>query len=450
MQQESLNEYIYSLRVTKNKHWKDIVDIINNEYNTNFTENALQKRLKRYKIKTNKQTTIYKTDNSFGVNVPANTTTYNDDGSITKEQIVDDDAGNLITKINKCGGNKNKILELLGYNSDNWILVMLKISNWEQHSKKNGTHNLHAIQYRVKPKNDIDISLEEKIDIANRVMTNKIIPLTKISFKKDNKNDKSFNKDKMMELTGIELHLGKLAYKEDTTQDYNYEIAKKRFEYIINEVIEYQKYQKCDTCFLCIGNDFFNYDTITGTTTKGTPQTNDLTYRRMFELGLKMYSDALQKLYYHFNNIEVRLQNGNHDKLTCFHLYLALKCGFKDIKKIHFSEDYKDVQAFVWGNNAIFYTHGNAKTKRLALSLPHEFSEIWGKTKNHELHIGHFHSENITQEENGIITRIVSSPTSIDDWHYENRFICAQQKYQVFVWDKNKGLEEIKHISFDE
>lgn len=48
-----------------------------------------------------------------------------------------------------------------------------------------------------------------------------------------------------------------------------------------------------------------------------------------------------------------------------------------------------------------------------------------------------------------MITRRIGSPTATDQWHYEERFIGATQKYQTFVWDKEKGLQNIKYINFD-
>ena len=48
-----------------------------------------------------------------------------------------------------------------------------------------------------------------------------------------------------------------------------------------------------------------------------------------------------------------------------------------------------------------------------------------------------------------MITRRVGSPTGTDQWHYEERFIGSTQKYQTFVWDKDKGLLNIKYINFE-
>ncbi|MBO7527152.1 MAG: hypothetical protein J6T74_04545, partial [Clostridia bacterium] len=108
-----------------------------------------------------------------------------------------------------------------------------------------------------------------------------------------------------------------------------------------------------------------------------------------------------------------------------------------------------DVQCFIWGKCGIFFSHGDSNLKRLIKSIPAEFYEEWGKTTFRELHLGHLHKEVVVDDDSGIITRRVGSPTATDQWHYEERFIGATQKYQTFVWDKEKGLQNIKYINFD-
>lgn len=437
---KQIDEKIIQLRETQDLKLQEVADIINNEYGVSLSPSGVKSRYRRAKglaSDTKKQ----------AVEVPVidkyeNSETLLADGSIISQKVIEEDTENLIRDIRNAHGNKEKILQILGFDNDEFELTNIKISSWDQKGKK-GDKQLHSLRYQVKPCQLDDITVKQKCEIAKELFSKSIIPFQEKPIKKI----KGLDKNKMMELTGIELHLGKLAFKQDTTQDYNYKIAQERFNHIINEVIDYQKYQKADTCLLCIGNDFFNYDTIQGTTTKGTPQANDLTYRTMFNVGLTLYTKAILKLAQIFNKVEVRLQNGNHDKITCFHLFIALDCYFKNVKNVNFSNNYRDVQCFEWGDCAIFFTHGGNRTnKRLPLSIPSEFSEEWGRSKYREAHIGHTHHEMLTQEENGLICRTVSSPTATDNWHYENRYVGSLPKYQVFIWDKNIGMTDIKHI----
>jgi hypothetical protein len=82
-------------------------------------------------------------------------------------------------------------------------------------------------------------------------------------------------------------------------------------------------------------------------------------------------------------------------------------------------------------------------------SIPAEFYKEWGSSIFRELHLGHLHKEVVVDDESGMITRRIGSPTGTDQYHYEERFIGATQKHQIFVWDANKGLKSIEYINFE-
>lgn len=367
------------------------------------------------------------------------TQTYNQDGSIDVCKDFYFDSNQEKTP--------DDILILFGYSPKEWELVSWTIGKWEVAIKDEDQNRIcTTIRAKIKPRLKKDLTNAEYAEIAKEVFSKSIKPLKTTKSTKT----KQLNPNKMLELPGIELHLGKLAYENETGQDYNTSIAIDRFNHIVSEVVAQQEIEQCDTCLVCIGNDFFNSDTVNNTTTRGTQQFNDVRFKQMFGIGLQMYVQMLLTLRSKFNNVEVRLQQGNHDYMSSFYLYMALSCYFKDDDIINFSDDIKDVQVFEWGKCAIFFTHGDSNLKRLIKSIPAEFYEVWGKTIYRELHLGHLHCEVVVDDNSGMITRRVGSPTGTDAWHYQERFIGATQKYQTFVWDSRKGLSNVKYITFDD
>lgn len=437
--EKRITNRIEELKEHSNKTWADIAKIVAEEFSVAISGEQARWKYRKSQNKI-KSRVVY---GNIVKESHSNTEELLDDGSIISEKIISEDTENIIHNIKKNKGNKQKILEILGFDYEEWMLQNLRISRWQQKSKDEDKE-LYSLRYHVKPVSLNDITLKQKCEIALTLLKENIVPY---EFK-PRKSISTLNDELLMEITGIELHLGKLAYKEDTNEEYNWRIAKKRFSQIIEEIVKYQKIQKCGTCLLCIGNDFFNSDNLAGTTTKGTQQNNDLSYKTMYKLGLELYIKSIKTLRKCFNRIDVRLQNGNHDTLSSYHLYMSLSCYFAKCKNVVFDNNYKTVQAYKFGKCAIFFTHGNKNMKRLVGTIPNEFGRIWGDTNIRELHIGHFHSEQLTKEENGLIVRQVSSPSSTDIWHYEERYNSAIHKYQVFVWDKEKGITDIKHISF--
>lgn len=408
--------------------WQQASEIINDKYGTNLNGEALRGR---YRTQISKQEL-----NEMKLELKEYQTQFNDN-TIEAQKIV---------AYNKeIMGDKSKLLKYLGYDPSVWEFVYVTTSTWQQHTKEQSTKQLYSVKYKIKPLTKEGLSLEDALEIAKKEFQKAIIPL---NLPKKAKNVE-LDDNKMLEIPGIELHLGKMAWSGDTGEDYDKNIAQDRFYHILEEINSQQEVEKCGKCLLCIGNDFFNSDTINATTTKGTPQTNDLRWKKMFLLGLQMYKDMLLSLREQFNEIEVRLVSGNHDEMASFYLYMALSQFFSEDNVIKFSDNYKQVQCCVFGKNLIAFSHGDSNLKRLIKSIPIEFYKEWGSTIYKELHLGHLHKEVVVDDESGMITRRIGSPTGTDQWHYEERFIGSTQKAQTFVWDKEKGLKCINYINFE-
>ena len=56
------------------------------------------------------------------------------------------------------------------------------------------------------------------------------------------------------------------------------------------------------------------------------------------------------------------------------------------------------------------------------------------------------HKEVTVDDDSGMITRRIGSPCATDNWHYQNRFVGATKKHQIFLWDKENGLVNIHYI----
>ena len=428
----SLNEKIIELgnRVKKGEMtWKLAAEEINSAYGECLSGDAVRKRYKT-RIKKAGVDVDTKIDES-----KREYTTEFGDGTIEAQKVVE---------YNKeIFGDKKKLLKYLGYNADEWEFVFVTTSVWQQHTKEQTTKELYAVKFKVKPVVK-GLSLEKSLEAAKEVFNAGIAP---IKFKKEAK--KKLNPNRLMEIPAIELHLGKYAEELEVGSDYNSEIAKGRFYHILEEIVHQQEQEMCDKALVMIGNDFFNSDTVNGTTTKGTPQSNDIRWKSMFILGLELYKDFFMTLRTHFNKIDVRLCQGNHDTMSSFYLYMALSAYFRLDNVIEFSDNYREYQCYRFGDNAIFFGHGDGNFKRIVQSIPAEFYKEWGESKYRELHLGHLHSQFAVDENSGLITRRIGSPTMPDAWHYGERFIGAVPSHQVFVWDAESGLNSIKYITFD-
>lgn len=412
-----------------NMTWKEVADILNGEFGENLSRDAVRKR-------------FYVRDRRNGgdeLNTEIN-------GSGEYETIYENgmvEAQKVVEYSKEVFGDKRKMLEYLGYNSEEWEFVYLTTSMWNQHTREQTTKQLYAVKFKIKPVIKT-LSLDKALECAKEVFKREIKPF---KFKKEEK--KALDEELLVEIPAIELHLGKYAEKLEVGQDYNSDIAKERFYNILEHILGIQDVIKADRAVVMIGNDFFNSDTVNNTTTKGTQQFNDSRWKSLFINGLAMYQEFLITLRDNFNHVDVRLCQGNHDTMSSFYLYMALSAFFANDEIVEFCDNYREYQCYKFGDNAIFFGHGDTNLKRLVQSIPAEFYREWGETKFHELHLGHLHSQMAVDEQNGLIMRRISSPTEIDSWHYSERFVGAVPNHQVFVWHKNQGLKRIEYISFE-
>lgn len=340
----------------------------------------------------------------------------------------------------------DNVLQKFGYDPKEWELQTWRFGKWEVAIADEDENRVcTTIRAVIKPRCKTELSREDYLEVVKQSMKEIVEPL-----KFDKKEEiKGLDKNKMIEFPATELHLGKLAWAGDTGQDYDQKIAKDRFRHIIKEVCNEQDIQKAETLFMTIGNDFFNSDTVENTTTKGTYQNNDLRWKKMFLVGLELYKEALITLRDKFGKIDIQLCQGNHDVMSSYYLYIALSQFFSEDDKIKFSSNLQTTQCYQFGKVAIFTNHGDTNLKRLIKSIPAEFYEEWGQSTFRELHLGHLHKEVVVDDESGMITRRVGSPSGTDEWHYNSRFVGATQKQQLFVWDKERGLLNQKYICFD-
>lgn len=402
--------------------WQQAANIINKQFSIELSSEALRKKYER----------LPKDMESFD---EEELTLYGD-GSVEPRVIVN------LSKEEK--SSPEKVLAKMGYDIRNWKLEKLQISAYQQHTKEQTTKDMYAVKARLIPINKTELTPEECAQIAQTIFQQAITPL-----KIKECTSKELDDDKLMEDPGIELHLGKMAWEGDTGQNYDKNIAIARFNDILSNRVRLQEREKCGKLLVLVGNDFFNSDNVDATTTKGTPQTNDLRWKKMFIIGLELYKKYFDTLIPMFHDIEVRLVEGNHDKMASFYLYQSLKQAYG--KQANFSDNYKEVQCCQFGDVAIFFSHGDVKGKqgldRLIRSIPTEFYKEWGTSKFRELHLAHLHSEHVVDDESGMITRRNGAPTGTDQWHYEERYFSTQ-KQQTYIWHKYDGLLDINYHNF--
>src|SRR5574344_400647 len=240
------DEYYAFLINAKNKTknglstWVNLAEEFNKKFNDNITSDTLRLRSKRY-VSALANGRDFKDSKPKQDDSTKEFETKFSDGTVEARKIV---------KYSKAiFGDNDKLLEYLGYDKTQWEFVYVTTSSWEQSSKKDGLKNLYAVKFKLKPK--LTPSITDMVEDIKKVLAKEIKPLAQTS---TIANVTQLNDNLLMEIPAIELHLGKLSNAVETGENYDVKIARLRFEYILQKIIDKQKEANCGTCLLVIGN----------------------------------------------------------------------------------------------------------------------------------------------------------------------------------------------------
>ena len=245
----------------------------------------------------------------------------------------------------------------------------------------------------------------------------------------------------------FDLHLGKLAWGEETGEDYDSKIAERRFISAIEDMIAKASGTKFDKVLFIVGNDIFNSDKSFpyGQTTAGTPQTDDVRYQKMFRTGIRLMTWAIQRLG-EIASVDVVTVFSNHDYERVFYLGEVLSAIYTNHPNVNVDNSPKPRKYYQYGANLIGLAHGHGeKPDVLPLLMAQEAKEMWSETSYREWLLGHIHHKKqlLTQSSkdyNGVKITYLTSPSSPDLWHSQNGYVGSIKGAEAFVYNKKEGL----------
>ena len=328
-----------------------------------------------------------------------------------------------------------EIIRLLGFDPEYCQLVSStkKLSEWDAQSADGEINQLHSyrISGTVKPLKPGEVSM----DMVKNVLIDAMREEKLMSPVKEKKPIG----DKIAIVSIADLHLGKLAWAPECGESYDYKIAIRRFNQIVNESVDrIKKEGGVEKIVFFWSQDFFHFDTTDVTTTAGTHQDSDMRWQKMFSYGSRILIEALERLAA-IAPVETFYVRSNHDTQTAYYATEMLGAYFHENPNVLVDVHPSPRHYIRYGVNLLGFGHGDKEKKRIHSMMSIEAPKDWGETINHEFFLGHYHSQR-TFEENGVICRYLASPTGPDAWHCESGFIGAQKGAQLFIRGKETGM----------
>jgi hypothetical protein len=248
----------------------------------------------------------------------------------------------------------------------------------------------------------------------------------------------------LAEIDQPDLHLGKLAWGDESGENYDVKIAEELFMEGIARHRDSAAGYGVSRFLLPIGNDYLNVDNAAGTTTAGTPQQEDMRWQRSYIRGRQLLERAIEYLR-EVAPVDVIQVGGNHDFERGFYLADALACIYRNQADVKFDNAPTTRKYYAFGNSLIGFTHGDKEAvKDLPLLMAVERPDLWAAAKFREFHCGHVHHqrERVFQpvlEEKGVVVRHLSALTAADAWHAGKGY-RAQRASSCFIRHPTRGL----------
>ncbi len=250
----------------------------------------------------------------------------------------------------------------------------------------------------------------------------------------------------------FDVHLGKLAWAEESGGHYDLRLAEARYEDAVSDILHSCSVYDVERIVLPLGHDFFHVDDRENRTHHGTVVTADSRQQKVFRLGCDVIVAALDRLRL-VAPVDVVMVPGNHDTASIFSLGEFLSAWYRKDSAVTVDNRAALRKYYEYGSVMLQFTHGSEESTAVAASALAAAEEpaMWGRTKYRESHQGHRHQKKGVrdhlkrvaeyQEHLGFITRTISALSETDAWHFEKAFVGNIQGAEAFVWDAERGLK---------
>lgn len=352
----------------------------------------------------------------------------------------DGDKAELSTSTKKQIKTLAELIKVCEIDLEEWQIDRWICNKWEVGAKNSIGEVIISPLFQVKvwlSRNKPVLDLKQFKEDTIKAMIKYSPKYPKIKYPKQEPN--------LAEINLFDLHLGKLAWDEETGTNFDLPIAEQDFDSTIDKLIIQMNPYNVERILFIIGNDFFNVDNSRNTTTNNTPQDEDTRWHKTFNRGRKLIVKQIDKLS-SIAPVDVVIVPGNHDMERAFYLGEALHCWYRNSKDITVNNEPKPRKYYKYGLNLIGYTHGNEeKVLDLPVIMASEVPDLWASTRFREWHLGHIHQKKeikwiSTQEHKGTVIRYMRSLSGTDAWHNRKGYVNNVRSGEGFIWNKDNGL----------
>lgn len=417
---EEWQEVVARVRLEENGSWRDAGKAIS-KYFPDLDLSQLMEKARNYMRKShntkNKQNTE-EVESKHKV-------TYKENGEMTFEGLVPLLSGQTVTP--------EIVMESHNLKPEEWTVVSFTTNAWESQVKGGQKIVLWQSKLTVRPRTTKEITFED----VDRYFANKdfsaAIPAVKCEYDEAGE---------ILEVCIPDLHSGLLAWKDETGEDYNLNIAKERFFSALSDIVHRCSHHSISKILFVTLGDLLHTDNDAQTTTKGTFQQVDGRLTQIFDNTLDMIIDGIRMLA-EVAPVEVIYLCGNHDRVLGYTLAKAAQKAFTGNDVVNFDVSPNPQKHRLLGVSLVGWTHGDMPKKNMSGWLQDRARREFGLCKYAEIHSGHYHSEIVQTDASGVIIRYMPNLASASSWEHQQGFPNGMKTVVCYRWHPQMGLRSI-------
>jgi hypothetical protein len=196
------------------------------------------------------------------------------------------------------------------------------------------------------------------------------------------------------------------------------------------------------------GSDLLTIDTYGRTTTKGTQLFPDATPEQVADIALEWMVIAVDVARQYAPRVVVVREPGNHDRLTSYHISLALRAWFRSTEGVDVRCEHEARSYLRHGRQLVCYDHSDQvrDLNKYPAIVAAEQREAWGVTDHAWVFVGHRHHLDVRSKDLSGVT-VMQSRSLAPSSEYERGlgFVGGRRSLESWLLGARSGM--VAHLS---
>lgn len=242
--------------------------------------------------------------------------------------------------------------------------------------------------------------------------------------------------------TITDLHLGMMAWKEETGADWDLKQAEELVYNWLSKAILLSP--ASDKCILVLLGDTVHFDGLDAVTpTARNILDSDSRFPKIVRAAIRIIRRIIATLLEKHNSVHMIIATGNHDLASTVWLRELFAVFYENEDRVCVDQSSDSFYCYEFGQTSLFYNHGhNRKIANITEVFAAKFREVFGRTKHSYGHIGHLH-KNVVLENNLMIIEQHSTLAAADAYAAHHGWISNRNAKVITYHIKYGKVGEI-------